>query len=135
MAGICDQCHRIGQKPKATLDDYEYQVKPDCDRHPGIDALSRYPMGVAMPMVVAMAMAVALCRAVVVRINVPMAVAVVPRAVVPVAVVPMAMRVVMVIAMLMVTVVVLLHGLHSTSVAQMSAFGASTEPIWVRTEA
>ena len=45
--------------------------------------------------------------------------------VVPVTVsVPMAVVMVMVMAMLMFTIVVLLHGTHLTSVAQVSAFGA-----------
>src|SRR3984957_16781453 len=107
MPRIRDQRHRIGQKTKATLDDHECQIQPYCDRHPGIDALCRYAVCVTMPVVV------------------PMVVVLVPFAL-PMIVGRMGMRVVMtvVMVMLMFTMVVLLHGPHLTSVAQVSAFGA-----------
>jgi hypothetical protein len=64
-------------------------------------------MGVAMPVIVGMIVGVAIVLAMVV--------------------VPMVMIVVMV------TMIVLLHGLHLTSVAQISIFGAAQGRIWVRT--
>ena len=104
MPGICDQCHRIGYKPKATLDDYECQVQPHRDRHPGIDALGRDAMGMTMPVVVRVSVAVPMAGVVVVmRIVVLMG---------------------MLVGMVMATMLVFFHRPHLTSVAQMSAYTA-----------
>jgi hypothetical protein len=52
MAGISDQCHRVGQKSKAALDDHENQVQRHRESHSGIDALGRYAMGMRVFMFV-----------------------------------------------------------------------------------
>ncbi len=56
MTRIGNQCHRIRQKPKATLDDHEHHVQRHRHGHSGIDALGRHAMSVPMSVLMLMLM-------------------------------------------------------------------------------